>query len=262
MARSPRDDAQSKPQSTYSAPALEKGFNVIELLATAPDGLTLSEIAARMGFNSMSEIFRIIIVMERRGWLAKNPDTDRYAVTHKVLETVFRALPTHELSLVAAPLMLELAQAIQQSCHVVVLNGAKGLIIMRQESPGPTAFVVKRGVTIDAVRTCSGHVLMAFCEPSIAAQVLAQNPVLPEEETARIEKVRAQGYEMMPSIRTRGVTDMACPIIGFDGYAVGTLTVPFLELIDGTEQVTRKAALELVKSYAKRISQGLGAPSL
>ena len=45
-------DVKSRASKTlYSAPALEKGFDIIELLATAPDGLTSSEIAQRLGFD-------------------------------------------------------------------------------------------------------------------------------------------------------------------------------------------------------------------
>src|SRR5581483_2164631 len=79
-------------KTLYSAPAPEKGFDIIELLAAAPDGLTSSEIAQRLG-RSLSEIFRILVVMERRGWLRKNPMSDQYSVSYRVLEHAFRATP-------------------------------------------------------------------------------------------------------------------------------------------------------------------------
>jgi DNA-binding IclR family transcriptional regulator len=244
-------------KTSYSVPALEKGFNVIELLTTAPSGLTMSEIASRLGFKSASEIFRVLLVMERRQWLFKNPDTDRYTLTHSTLQTVLRALPTHDLLMVAPPLMLELSRDIEQSCHLVVLNGNSGLVLARQESPGPTGFAVKRGSEIDAVRTCSGHVLMAFSNPILVESVMRDNPV-DDAEKARIERVRHVGYEMMPSIRTRGVTDISCPIFGSDGYAAAALTVPFLELIDGTQKVAAEDALRILIHYAHQISQGIG----
>ena len=54
----------------YSAPALEKGIEIVELLASEAPGLTISEIAARLG-RSINEVFRMIIVMQRRGWLQR-----------------------------------------------------------------------------------------------------------------------------------------------------------------------------------------------
>ena len=73
MARPITPASSATPRNaSYAAPALEKGFNVIELLAGAPGGLTVTEIAAGLGL-SMSEIFRVIMVMERRDWLRKAP---------------------------------------------------------------------------------------------------------------------------------------------------------------------------------------------
>ena len=82
-------------KTLYAAPALEKGFDIIELLAAAPDGLTSSEIAQRLG-RSLSEIFRILVVMERRAWLRKS--ADRYSVSYRVLEHAFRATPAQSSS--------------------------------------------------------------------------------------------------------------------------------------------------------------------
>ena len=44
--------------SAYSAPALEKGLDILELLAGSSPGLTQNQIAARLG-RSPSELFRM-----------------------------------------------------------------------------------------------------------------------------------------------------------------------------------------------------------
>src|SRR3954471_17013981 len=62
-------------RQVHSAPALAKGLEIIELLGDIPAGLSISEIAARLG-RSLNEVFRVIVVMEGRGWLRKDPSTD------------------------------------------------------------------------------------------------------------------------------------------------------------------------------------------
>ncbi len=250
-----------KSTSTYSAPALEKGFAVIELLATAPAGLTIAEILNGLGLNSMSEIFRIIMVMEKRGWLSKVAGTDKYAVTHKVLDTVFRAIPSYDLAAVAVPLMASLSECIQQSCHLVVLNDARAMVLLRQEGPGPTVFVVRRGAEIDPLHTCSGHVLMAYSPMPLVDYVMHKNGIAASDAAdinERLNKVRAKGFEMMPSIRTRGVTDISYPIFGQDTQAVAAITVPFLELIDGTQSIGKNEARKILGEFAKRITSEIG----
>src|SRR5437764_10559179 len=97
----------------YTAPALEKGFDIIELLVSAPEGLTSSEIAQRLN-RSVSEIFRMLVVMERRHWLNKDADNDRYSVSYHVVETALRSTPAQALGASAVPAMYELANATVQ----------------------------------------------------------------------------------------------------------------------------------------------------
>lgn len=236
--------------STYVAPALEKGFNVIELLAHNPAGLMASEIATGLGLT-MSEIFRIIVVMERRRWLSKGAD-DKYRVTPMVLDLVFRATPAEELTAVAAPHMRDFAAATDQSCHLVVRNGEAGLIIMRQQNPGATGFHVRIGTSLNLATTCSGHVLLAFQTEAAPAESW------PRSLRAQLNAVRARGFERMESARTLGVTDISYPIFGFRGEAVAALTVPFLKVIDGTQLVGQDEAQNRLRDTTARITEALG----
>jgi DNA-binding IclR family transcriptional regulator len=235
---------------TYSAPALEKGFNVIELLAEHPQGLTISEIATGLGL-SMSEIFRIIMVMERRGWL-KRKAGDRLRVATKVLDLAFKATPAEELIQAAAPLMRELVQKVHQSCHLVIGNGDTALVVFRQQTPGPTVFAVRIGAEIQLEGSCSGHVLLAFngvdLNPDRVSGLL-NGPL-----SANLHRVRARGYEMMKSTRTLGVTDISCPVFDGQGHALAALTIPFLQLVDGTQTVEKEEARNCLQEIAARIS--------
>ncbi len=236
----------------YFAPALEKGFNVIELLARTPDGLTASEIAAGLGL-SMSEIFRIIMVMERRRWLRKSAG-DKYRVTPLVLDLAFRATPAEELAAVASPHMKEFAQATDQSCHLVMRSGSKGLVIMRQQNPGPTGFHVRIGTQLDLETTCSGHVLLAFGEPG---PDFSPGASADSRLHATLSAVQQRGYERMESARTLGVTDVSYPVFDFHGDIAAALTVPFLRLIDGTQSVHLEQAQDMLANTAKRITAEL-----
>ena len=58
----------------YSAPALEKGLDVLELLAAEPHGLNLQEISRRLKRTS-NELFRMLDVLLRRGYDEGPSDT-------------------------------------------------------------------------------------------------------------------------------------------------------------------------------------------
>ncbi|MGF7155539.1 IclR family transcriptional regulator [Novosphingobium gossypii] len=244
----------------YSAPALEKGIEILELFAAEPRGLTISEIAQKLG-RSISEVFRIIIVMEQLGWLAKDPTNDRYAVTYRVLDVAFRATPAQTLSNVAAPVMHELSSATNQSCHLVVETGARGTVIHRQENMGPVGFGIRLGTVVDLATSCSGHVLLAFAVGDRRARVLGAMGIA-DDAKARLERrldaVRLQGYEMQPSARTAGVTDISFPIFGFDDHVCAALTIPFLVTIDGSQKTSLEETREVLGQAAHDIARGLG----
>jgi len=256
MAVSSQDpDEKAGKSPVYSAPALEKGFTILELLSEFPGGLTITEMAGKLGL-SVSEIFRVIMVMERHAWIRRHAG-DRFRVTLRLLEMGFKATPVDDLVQTAAPFMRELSYRIEQSCHLAVRNGDRGMIVYRQQTPGPTVFAARVGAEIALATTCSGHVLLAFDAINDGPRVVEASIEPTLENTLR--KIRTRGYEMMKSLRTVGVTDMSCPIFGGNGVALAALTVPFLQLIDGTQKIDREEARLILQETTRQISEELGA---
>jgi DNA-binding IclR family transcriptional regulator len=256
--RSPRVPARRD----YSAPALEKGIDVVELLAAEEIGLTVSEISSRLG-RQMSELFRIIVVMERRGWLQKDAQSARYNVTYHVLRLAHRGTPASSLTVAAAPAMEALTARISQSCHLVVRSGTQGLVVLRQENLHRDAnLLVRLGASLRLAETGSGHVLLAHLDPEEQRTVL-DSLKRPRGMTramleATLARVRKQGYELQRSSSLEGVTDISHPIRGFSGKVVAALTVPYLHVHDKSCPVTVDQARRLLQGAARRISHSLG----
>ena len=110
MARQPETAGQRK--GSYKAPALDKAFLIIELLANNPQGLLASEMATALG-RSLGELFRIVVVLEEAGYLQKSRVTDRYTVTYKFLDVAYRATPARKLVVTAQPEMQALYRKTQ-----------------------------------------------------------------------------------------------------------------------------------------------------
>ena len=74
--------ARSQPRSSVdtSTPALEKGLDILELFAGEPTGLTKSDVACRLG-RTISEIFRILLCLEERGYISRSRDGERFRLT-------------------------------------------------------------------------------------------------------------------------------------------------------------------------------------
>jgi DNA-binding IclR family transcriptional regulator len=256
--------ARSGLKGTYAAPAIEKAFEIIELLADHPEGALVSEMAVMLD-RSVGELFRIVIVLEQLGYLRKSVRTDRYTVTYKLLDMAYRATPAQDLVRAALPEMQGLALEAQQSCHLVVPNGAQGLVIACEQQPGARGFSVRVGARVDIIKSCSGQVLLAFSDPQRADQIIAAaeaeqgTPVDRGWLDARLRVIHDNGHDKRQSPVTHGVTDISFPVFGFDGRVAAALTIPFLELIDGSQKIGPDAAREMLRAAVTRISDTLGA---
>jgi DNA-binding IclR family transcriptional regulator len=262
MATTPRRPARKSARRDYSAPALEKGMDIVELLAAEESGLTVSEISQQLG-RRMSELFRIIIVMERRGWLQKDLETSRYSVTYHLLQVAHRGTPAKSLSVAAAPVMQRLSDHINQSCHLVVRSGTQGLVILRQENPHRHANIsVRLGASLALSASCSGHVLLAHLESGEREKLMTELPRPRGQSRARLEaalaRIRKRGYEVRRSPMTAGVTDISYPVRGLDGKVVAVLTVPYLHVFDDSLPTTVEQTRRLLEEAARRTSQSLG----
>jgi len=250
-------------KGTYAAPAIEKAFEIVEVLATRPEGALISEIATQLG-RSVGELFRIVVVLEQLGYLRKSSTSDRYTVAYKLLDLAFRATPAQDLVRAAMPEMQILALEAGQSCHLVVANGGRGMVIAREEQPGTRGFALKIGAQIDIINSCSGQTILAFSNIQHAERIVraAEDQLNIKVDRGwlsdRMAVIRRLGYDSRKSPITYGVTDISFPVFGFDRNVVAALTVPFLELIDGSQKVDLEAVKEMLRIASARISDRLG----
>ena len=71
------------------APALDKGLDLIEALAAESGGLSQKQIAERVG-RSVGEIFRMLGVLEQRGYVSRDPVTAEYTLTLQLFRVDWR----------------------------------------------------------------------------------------------------------------------------------------------------------------------------
>lgn len=219
----------------YTAPALEKGLDILEHLSRSETGLTQAEIARVLG-RSVSEIFRMLVVLQERGYIAFDVGTDRYVLTTLMFEIAHRTPLIRRLTTAAAPLMRSLAQRINQSVHLAVLAEDSVLIVGQVDPPARHVMSVRLGTRVDVWRASSGRVMMAFQTEDELADMLARAPLAPEMTEQQLHEdlasIRIRGHEIVDSFVIKGVVNISAPIIGHTGHAIAALTVPHIERFD------------------------------
>lgn len=246
----------------YSAPALEKGLDIIELLAEHPEGLSLGELAKALG-RTTAEIFRMVVTLQTRGYLMEIEE--RYALSLLLFQLAHRHQPVRSLVSTALPLMTQLANEVKQSFHLCVYQAGRVIIVAGVESPERWGFSLKVGTLIGMTDTASGQVLMAFQENREREQMLAQHvpvdgerPVHAETLAHDLAQIRHHGFARMPSRQVKGVRNLAYPVFGRDGHAVASLTTPYIERIDDAPVPSIAEVGTRMKSAANTLTSLMG----
>lgn len=256
------EPSTTRRKKEYSAPALEKGLDIIEALAGESNGLSSAGMAQALG-RPMGQLFRMLVVLQERGYVEYLAEQETYVLTLKLFELSHRLAPVKRLSLVAAPLMKELSLAIDQSCHLVIYYSGKGHVVVQQDSLSERILSVRLGAEAPLANTCSGHVLLAFANDedrkSMLIEISKNNeaPFAKDIETM-VDRIRQNGYEIIPSPLIKGVTDIGYPIFDHTGNVAAALVVPFLAYLDESHPVKIDDAQQIIANTAQEISTRLG----
>lgn len=253
---------ESTKKTEYRAPALEKGLEILELLATQSEPLSKKQIAEKLN-RSINEIFRMLSVLMERQYIECDSDTSCYSLTLKMFALSNQHPPIAQLLKRANPLMEELCHKVNQSCHLCCYKNGELVVIARQESPYKMGFSLRLGSLIDICSSGSGIVLLSFSEEKQRKEILKHSHSTEEEVThalSRIKETVEQGFYIGESPQISGVTNISVPIFGALGEMLAVITVPYMTLNSRTVH-HHIEDIEYTKKYllkvAKQLSQNL-----
>lgn len=218
---------------TYTAPALEKGLEILELLADAKEPLTLVQIAARLN-RSKSELYRMLAVLEAKGYLAREDGSDHFHITNRLFDLGMSVPPVGTLVEAAFPVMHRLADKIHQPCHLALASAHRMVVIARVESPSSLGLSVRVGHSLNLFESSSGFVLLAWMDKAKKEGLYSHfetNCANFDRDflETRLEEIREQKFLRMQSTVVAGIEDMSCPIyVGDYDHVIASLTMPYL----------------------------------
>lgn len=244
----------------YPTPALEKGLDILELLASEPAGLSKSDVARRLS-RTVSEIFRMLLCLEERGYISQSRDGEHYRLTLRLFKLAQEHPPTKRMIAEALPIMQQVAHDTNQSCHLGVLEGGHIVIVAQVDSHVSSGFYVRTGAVVDLMHAATGHVILAHQTPEVCSRAVEiwsdqsrERP--PRDLTAHLAKIQSRGYEERASYEVDGVINISFPVLDDRGCAIAALTVPFLQRIG--DQTTPATVREALKKASMLLSEAMG----
>ena len=225
----------------YRAPALDKGLDILELLAAEPGGMTRSEIVKTMG-RSPSEVYRMIERLVARQYVRRSERGDQYTLSMKLFLLGSMHPPIRRLVAHAQPLMDTFAGTTFQSIHLAVAEAGKAFVIAQASSPANWEFRLRVGAALDLTTTSSGKTLLAFQDKERRSEMLDH---VVQDETVQstfdrvalmreLDEIAKSDSRTSPSGQLVGVTDISTPVLGENGNAIAVLTCPYIRRVQSS----------------------------
>lgn len=252
---------KNKSAPVYYVPALEKGLDVLEALATADSPRTLTELARTLK-RSSSVLFRIVDALEKRRYIARDPVSGAYLLTLKLYELAHTHSPVDHLLKASALPLRELAGEIHESCHLAVLSQGQLVVVAEELSPDRVRLSVEVGSRARPLHTVSGRLLIAHLPGEARETFLRLDPDYDAMSRAKqkafrseLEKIRAGGHTIAAS-ETRTGVDLA---VLAGNPATGVMASLAVACLAGGRNEGREIQLLApLRTAAQRITTALG----
>ena len=264
-----------KSKKNYSAPALEKGLDIIELLSKSSIGFSQAEIAKELK-RSVNEIYRMLNILVARNYIELDLDNDRYKLTFKLLQLSSQHQPIKNLMQKSLPMMREVAQLCNHSVHLSIYYAGKLLVIGQVDSPSSFNYSVTTGSNFDLLETSSGRVILAFQTVEERQRRLerrklfmklqkkknnSSNNALEKKFSSKIiYEIIKNKCEVVKSLQVNGVTNISVPVFDHTNQAIAAVTIPFLQRIkkDSLNDMSLINTTKILKDQALILSKSLG----
>jgi DNA-binding IclR family transcriptional regulator len=217
----------------YIAPPVQRAVRLIRHVAEGNPVLNMSETAKQLKINRTT-LLRLLHTLEAEGFVEKRPSGTGYQVGLAFLEVGARALFSQDLVQVAVPVLTRLAEELQLSAHLGVLDGSDVLYLVRRTPDTPLASNIRVGSRLPAHATTMGRMLLAYM-PAVEIERLYAGKELARFSDytattlsalrAKVEQDRIAGIAWSEAHFERGIGSAAVAVFDFAGSPLGAINV-------------------------------------
>ena len=227
---------QKRNPSRYFIKSIYKALDVLEVLASEPKGLSLTEIGEKLNMQ-LSTAHRILSTLKHRGYIEQSSAKGRYRLGLKTLEIGLAMQAQLQLLERASPCLQKLADATKETVNLAILDPDcdEVVYIAKIDSPEVLKTDIKIGTKLLAHCTALGKVLLAFLPEEEFNRRFSSRGHLPtytpnslstfEELREDLAKVRKQNFAIDNEEFKIGVKCIAAPIRDSTGKVVAAVSI-------------------------------------
>ena len=255
----------TKARGAYIAPPVQRAVRLIRHIAEGNTVVNMSETAKTLKINRTT-LLRLLHTLEVEGFVERRPEGAGFQVGITLLGIAARTLFSQDVVRVSVPILTHVAETLQLSSHLGVLDGSDVVYLVRRTPDIPLASNIRVGSRLPAHATTMGRIILAHLA---AAQidVLFAGKTLQRfsEHTsgtvadvhARAASDRAAGIAWSAAHFESGISSAAVAVFDYTGGPVAAINVS--GPVDSFSDKKRRQAIddELCKA-GREISLRLG----
>jgi len=209
-----------------------KAIKLLECFSANEPQIGLSGLARKTGFDKATTR-RLLVSLAEHGLVAQDVETRLYRLGAG-LSRLARIREEHIPFLqVAAPVVRALHEETEETVHLTEYSADTLSTTLVELSPKANRVNVDVGQMLPLHSTASGIAFLSAARPEVREAYLAKplpaytRYTVTDRDTisAAIEQAGKNGYSQSAQGYEEGIFSVAAPIIGPDGYAMGTLAV-------------------------------------
>lgn len=231
-AHAPVDASDALSLATKStAPALTKGFAILNLIAKEP-GLNLTAIKDRLGLPS-SSCHHLVTTLCQLGALQQQPVQGGYILGLKLFELGTIAANQRRIEEFALPALKALAQELQLTCHLGVMEGSEAVYLLKVEGNSSIQVNTWVGKRLSLHSSSLGKVLLAWLPEQALEKKLshigwqtktASTLTSPDAYRQHLIGVRQQGWAFDNEEDIVNIRCLAAPITDSSGQVIAAIS--------------------------------------
>ncbi|MFT8321790.1 MAG: IclR family transcriptional regulator [Bacillus sp. (in: firmicutes)] len=244
---------------------LETGDRILKILECFTNDQPewgVTELSEYLGLYK-SVVHRALITLEHRGFVSKNPISQKYFLGIKLFELGMVVANQMNLRSIARPIMEQLCEDAKETVMLMIVEGLDGICIEKVESSQSVRDTSPLGKRVPLHAGATTKILMAYLSEEKLNQIISRGLKRFTKYTVcdsielikQLQLIKERGSCISSNDFSLGSMGIAVPIYDYTGKVIAGLSISGLEMRmkENTDHLLLKC-----QQAANRISERLG----
>jgi DNA-binding IclR family transcriptional regulator len=259
-----RRDGEEK-SDIYLSPSVQRSVRLLRHVLNGDPVTSISRTARELGINRTT-LLRLLRTLQAERFIERRSDGNGWRIGVGLIGLAAQAFYCEDIVQISVPALSDLADALNLSAHLGVLDGLEIVYLLRRAPNSPFASNIRVGSRLPAHAANMGRIILAHLSPERIDRIYAGvvlNAVTPRTAVtlaqlhAQLEGDRAAGLAWSDGNYEPGISSVAAAIFDATGAPVAAINVNGRSA-DFAGDARRAHIADAVAATASEISQRLG----